>query len=780
MEQQEQKSCVIYGEEDNNRIESRVLEERIQQAILDGYRDLEVRSLGHHGIGGRLWAVGEETLRVTIKGPPGQRTGSMGFVNTRIEVLGNASDDVGWLNAGAEIVVHGHATNGAANAMAQGKIYVGGNIGARGMNMTKHNPRFDPPQLWVLGSAGDYFAEFMAGGTAVICGYEPQNPKNILGYRPCVGMVGGKIFIRGPHQGFSEVDAKQRDLSEQEWIWLHENLWIFVKSICREDLYSELAVRRNWQVIAAKSVHEEKAAPRKDIRQFRYGVWEEELGQGGLIGDISSVDRSPIPLIATGDLRRFVPVWENKKYSAPCEYTCPTGMPVQDRWGLIREGKVDEAVDLAMAYTPFPTAVCGYLCPNLCMQGCTRQEKGMPAVDVTKLGRSSLQANPPEMPPVTGKRIAVIGGGPAGISVAWQLRQKGHKAVVYDMEGQLGGKISQVIPRNRIPEEVLDKELSRVRDILSHVSLDQPLQGKDVKALKKEYDYVVLAAGAHDPRMLPVPGKEKAYPALKFLSLAREGEVEVGKRVVIIGAGNVGCDAATVASGMGAEDITLIDIQKPASFGKEREEAEKVGARFRWPVFTQEINEEGVLLKDGKLIHADTVVISVGDKPDTRILPDTVEVENGFVKVDENYRTSDPRIFAIGDIVKPGLITEAIGAGRRAATAIEELSAGRTPETVERQMINKNSIILEYFDQRKETFGDIQECAGECASCGTCRDCGVCATICPVVAISKQENPDGSFEMVVDENRCIGCGFCARACPCGIWNLVENFPLNEA
>ena len=101
----------------------------------------------------------------------------------------------------AEIVVHGNVGNGCANAMAQGQIYVAGNIGARGMTMTKQNPRFDPPELWILGSAGDYFGEFMAGGIAVICGYEAQIPENILGYRPFVGMVGGKVFFRGPCGG---------------------------------------------------------------------------------------------------------------------------------------------------------------------------------------------------------------------------------------------------------------------------------------------------------------------------------------------------------------------------------------------------------------------------------------------------------------------------------------------------------------------------------------------------------------------------------------------------
>ena len=108
----------------------------------------------------------------------------MGFPNTVIDVVGPASDDVGWLNAGAKIIVRGQATNGAGNAMAQGKIYIAGDIGARGMTMTKHNPRFDPPELWILGTVGDSFAEFMAGGIAVICGVGSPRTGNVLGYRP--------------------------------------------------------------------------------------------------------------------------------------------------------------------------------------------------------------------------------------------------------------------------------------------------------------------------------------------------------------------------------------------------------------------------------------------------------------------------------------------------------------------------------------------------------------------------------------------------------------------
>jgi glutamate synthase domain-containing protein 3 len=137
---------VISGRFAGERVATRILEEQIQEAVAQGHRVLQIDAYGQHGIGGRLWQAGDEPINIQVVGQPGQRLGSMGFPNTSIEVLGPASDDVGWLNAGSEIVIHGNAGNGCANAMAQGKIFISGNIGARGMTMTKHNPRFDPPE----------------------------------------------------------------------------------------------------------------------------------------------------------------------------------------------------------------------------------------------------------------------------------------------------------------------------------------------------------------------------------------------------------------------------------------------------------------------------------------------------------------------------------------------------------------------------------------------------------------------------------------------------------
>ncbi len=772
-----QQTIRIAGVEHGRRLESRVLEERIQQAVQDGARHLEIEAFGQHGIGGRLWRAGDESVHVVINGSSGQRVGSKGFANTRIEVMGPASDDVGWLNAGAEIVVHGHAANGAANAMAQGKIYVGGNVGARAMTMTKHNPRFEPPELWVLGSAGDYFAEFMAGGIAVICGFEAQDPENVLGYRACVGMVGGRVFFRGPHQGFSQADAKLVPISDEDWQWLTEGLRGFLEKIRRPDILENLSRSEDWQLLAARSPWEKAAIPRRSMAAFSKEVWEKELGAGGLIGDLTDLDRSAVSVIPTGEMRRFVPVWENRKYTPPCEAGCPTGMPVQERWRLIREGRVDEAVDLALAYTPFPATVCGYLCPNLCMQSCTRHTAGMPPVDVKQLGQASAGAKLPPLPSLSGKRVAVIGGGPAGISLAWQMREKEHEAVVFDTEKSLGGKMESVIPDSRIPKEVLGSELARIRDILPHVHLQQRLVGQDVEQLKADYDFVVIAVGAQKPRIIPVPGKEKMIPAMEFLRQSKQNQARVGKRMVIIGAGNVGCDVATEAHRLGAQDILLIDVQEPASFGAERKAAEAVGARFRWPLFTKAVTDEGVELTTGEVLAADTVIISIGDQPDLDFLPDSVATERGFIVVNDLNQTTDSQIFAVGDAVKPGLLTDAIGAGRKAAAAISDIFAGKRPKGDTRRIIDYSRIKLEYFDPRMIGFNGIQSCAGQCSSCGACRDCGICVEICPQAAISKQEKDDDDFELVVDPEKCIGCGFCAAACPCGIWTLVENEPI---
>ncbi|MCG8619084.1 MAG: FAD-dependent oxidoreductase, partial [Desulfobacterales bacterium] len=370
----------------------------------------------------------------------------------------------------------------------------------------------------------------------------------------------------------------------------------------------------------------------------------------------------------------------------------------------------------------------------------------------------------------------VIGAGPGGISAAWHLTLKGHTPTVYDTGKQVGGKIASVIPESRVPADTLTAELDRVKSFIKDIRLEQEIDADTFYKIKNDYDFTVVAAGAKKPRTLPVKGIEKAVYANDFLEESKADKVKPGKKVVIIGAGNVGCDVATEAHRLGAEEITLIDVQKPAAFGTEKEDAEECGAVFRWPLFTKEITAKGVLLQDGELLEADTVVVSIGDVPDLSFLGDELDQEHGFIRVDKNGRTSDSRVFAIGDAVGIGLITDAIGAGKRAAFSIDRIISGKSPDLDElKPMVDKSRVTLAYYDPRQDA-NNLDSCGQDCASCGNCRDCGICVAVCPEAAISRAEEGAG-FEYVVDPEKCIGCGFCKGACPCGIWDLVPNTPL---
>ena len=252
----------IYGNLKGKRVPSRILEEQVQYAVQEGVRELHVIAEGQHGIGGRIWprsASGGGAVKITVEGPVGQRLGSMGMSGTEILLKGSASDDVGWLNCGAQITVLGDVTNGAFNAAAQGILYVQGGGGARCDTMTKHNPRFDPPQSWYFRGVGDSFAEFKAGGIAVVCGVEPRDPENVLGYRPCVGMVGGTIYFRGPIKGYSERDVKLLDLTPQDWEWLKTNMKPFLNAIDRMPHYKELTrSSEDWKKLMAYTPQEKR------------------------------------------------------------------------------------------------------------------------------------------------------------------------------------------------------------------------------------------------------------------------------------------------------------------------------------------------------------------------------------------------------------------------------------------------------------------------------------------------------------------------------------------
>lgn len=775
----DEKTVRVYGNIRGDRVPSRILEEYIQFAVREGARKLYVMADGQHGIGGRIWPRGEK-VEVIVEGPAGQRLGSMGMFGTEITVLGSASDDVGWINCGAKITVLGDVTNGAFNAAAQGILYVQGSGGARCDTLTKHNPRFDPPQSWYFRDVGDSFAEFKAGGISVVCGVDPRNPDNVLGYRPCVGMVGGTIYFRGPIQGYSEKDVKLLELDEADWEWLTENMKPFLQAIDRESYYDELTRSpEEWKKLVALTPEERRLKKfyRMPMSEFREKFWEAEVGKGGIFADYIKHERTILPYITTGKDRRYRPVWNNEKYAPPCAYACPTGIPTQKRTRLIREGKLNEALELILQYTPLPATVCGVICPNLCMEACTRGKFDVP-VDISKLGRLSLDIPAPPKAEPTGRKIAVIGGGPAGMSAAWQLALKGHEVSIYEAADRLGGKVDQCIPKERLPREILDKELERFQSLGVEVHLNTRVDKKFFEQIYRENDAVIVAVGAHRPRKLEFPGSEHTVTAYDFLRAINQGEKPdlKDKKVVVIGAGNVGMDVATEAFVFGAKSVTAVDIQKPAAFGTELELAKSKGANIIWPKFTEryDADEKKIYFTDGTSLDADFVVIAIGDMPEVDFLPPSVHTEKGWIAVNEFFQTTDPKIYAIGDVTGLGLVTHAIGHGRYVANFLHAKLTHAPYEAEERQMIPYERIRTEYYQVCSTAFDDPQLEADRCLSCGTCRDCHMCEVTCYWNAISRVEHEDGSFEYVVDDEKCIACGFCAGICPCGVWEMVDN------
>ena len=778
-EQKGEGKLAIYGNVDGHRVPSRILEEQIQEAVKDGVREIQVLAEGQHGIGGRIWPRGE-TIKITVEGPVGQRLGSMGMFGTEITVKGSASDDTGWINCGAKITVLGNVTNGAHNAAAQGVLYVQGSGGARCDTMTKRNPRFDPPQSWYFRNVGDSFAEFKAGGIAVVCGVDPRDPEDVLGYRPCVGMVGGTIYFRGKISSYSERDVQLLDVTVQDWQWLTAGLKEFLKAIDREPYYGELSRDMSeWKKFVAYTPAEKAARATKKLSttDFRNNTWDTGVGQGGIFAEFINHEMTILPYITTGADRRNRPVWSNEKYLPPCAYSCPSRIPSHKRATLIRQGKMKEAIDLVLRYSPLPATVCGQICPNLCMQSCSRGRVDRP-LNIKEMGSLALKQPAPKPAKKTGHKIAVIGGGPAGLSAAWQLGLKGHSVDLYESADKLGGKIELCIPRERLPHKVLLKELSRFGEIGVSTHLGKTVNRKEFDRIYKNHDVVVVACGAHKPREIKFPGSEDVMAAIDFLKGVNFGKniALKNKRVVVIGAGNVGMDVASQAFNCGAASVTAVDIQKPAAFGKEMDMAKEKGTEILWPKATERYDkkEKKIYFKDGTSLFADLVVMSVGEVPILDFLPPDILAERGWLKVNDLGQTSDVKVFAIGDATKPGLVTHAIGQGRIAADVIHSqlMHYDYMPEV--KQVVAYEKIKTEYYDVCRFEGFDAKKEASVCMSCATCRDCHMCEVTCYWGAISRVEHKDGSYEYVVDDDKCIGCGFCAGVCPCGVWEMVEN------
>ena len=765
----EKEKVYINTVENDKRISTQNLMQEIWEAIEEGYNDFEIDACGQHNIGGSVWSKNGEDLNFYIKNP-GQRTGSMGAYGTNIYVEGSAPADTGWLNSGAKIVVMGDSGDTTGHCAASGKIYIGGNVGTRSGALMKKDPKFPAPELWILKSTGSFSFEFMGGGIAVVCGIDCENMSSVLGDRACVGMVGGIIYVRGGIKNLSD-DVYILDLDEKDKEFLQSGLKTYLFEIKREEYYDKLCDFSSWHKIVAKTYEERQKQNNISLKTYRVNKWMEEIG-GSIFSDFIPDDFKSYDLVQTGVSRLRKPNWKNYAYSAPCEYNCPIKIPTQKRFSLLRKGEIKKALELVLEYSPFPASVCGQVCPNLCLNNCSRGNFDEP-LDVKTLGTLSKDIKVSPVKITQTQKVAIIGSGVAGISCAWQLAKKGYKVDIYEQDDKIGGKLAQVIPEERLSKEILDTELERFKNIGVNIHTSVKITNELFENLEKDFDAVVLAIGAHGSIVIPFEGYERLIKGLDFLKKAKKGKkYNLGKKVVVIGAGNAAMDVITEVYKQGVEEVTAIDIQEPSAFDKEIENAKKLGAKILWPCFTQKITEQGVYLKDGRLLEADNVIISVGDRPVFDFLDKNYLDEKSRIKINEYMQTENNKVFAIGDAHKSGLFTNAIADGKHCAENIirfmknEPLSALK-----EKDVIPEHRIKSEYYECYNSNCDNEQN---RCMSCGYCRDCGLCKQSCPQNAITRVEKENGKFEYVSDADKCIGCGICAGLCPCGIWEMEDN------
>ncbi len=425
----------------------------------------------------------------------------------------------------------------------------------------------------------------------------------------------------------------------------------------------------------------------------------------------------------------------------PCEDACPSSIDIKGFMGLVAEGKELEAAKLIREKAPIP-GILGRICPRPCEDACRRNrvedamsicymKRYISDFEKKELGKRSI----PSPAASTGKKVAVIGAGPAGMSAAYFLRLNGHNVTVFESHKKSGGMLRYGIPYYRLPDEVLMDELGVVEDMGATVKYETTV-GKDISAkdLEKEFDSVLLAIGAQGASSIRVPGEDLpgVLSGIEYLGqLAEDEDPDVGSNVVVVGGGNTAIDVARSALRKGA-NVTILyrrtRAEMPAS-DFEIDEALHEGVNIEYLAAPVGISKEGnklmvecirmelgepdasgrrspVQIKGSEFkIEASAVIGAIGQK----VVPESVAelgielTRWGSILTDEKtYMTGRPGVFACGDCqTGADIAVRAVGAGRKAAYSINQFLAG---EAVTGEPVLFNSKMGELKDVSEKLF----------------------------------------------------------------------------
>ncbi len=522
----------------------------------------------------------------------------------------------------------------------------------------------------------------------------------------------------------------------------------------------------------------------------------------------------------------------------PCRDTCPSGNRIREWLTTIaqaerlekpRDQAFTEAWDLYTDTSPFPS-VCGRVCPHPCETACNRQElDGAVGINMVErvIGDFGLE-NDLKLKMLTDEKrpekIAVVGGGPGGFSCAYQLARRGYSVTVFEASDKPGGMLLWGIPRYRLPEDVIEKEIQKILDLGVELKCDIRV-GKDISLdeLHEQYQAIFVAVGAEKGLKLRVEGEdaENVMSGVEFLNRIHHGEtVEVGDDVIVVGGGDTAIDAARICRRLGAT-VTILyrrTIKEMPAIDEEIEEAQIEGVNLEYLAAPIGFNKDGDKITSMKCIRmelgepddsgrrrpvpiegsefeipASTVIPAISQEPDFTGLESLIEGRDWIKVNDEFASTKEDDVWAGGDATNLALVTDAIGHGRYAAEAIDRKFRGLGKPQDGMPVITADKMLLDHYDKAERAKAGTlpveerlasmeaevnlplseEEAVAEskrCMSCGYCMDCEKCWMYCQDQAIDKPMQRGALY--VFKLGNCTGCGKCAEICPCGFIEMA--------
>lgn len=520
----------------------------------------------------------------------------------------------------------------------------------------------------------------------------------------------------------------------------------------------------------------------------------------------------------TGSWRTERPTYVHRL--PPCNKACPAGENIQEWLSLTEQGKYESAWREITKNNPMP-AVMGRVCYHPCETACNRVVvDGVVGINSVErfLGDKAIREGWAfkKSAKASGKKILIVGAGPAGLSAAYQLALLGHKVTIKERQKKAGGMLRYGIPTYRLPRKILDAEIKRILALGVDLQLDAEIEDVAAVVAKKAFDAVFLSIGAHVAKTAEFQIEDRAR-VLDAVAVLRDMEgktkPKLGKRVVVYGGGNTAIDVARTALRLGAKDVTIVyrrTREKMPARDFEIEEALQEGVKIKFLVTIKKykgkkltlakmaLDKKGSPQPIGKTesMESDCVVLALGQEPDLSSIEKVpgLKMMNGVLAVDERMMTGFPGLFAGGDMTPSArTATTAIGHGKKAAFNIDMWLKGKFLSVVKHADATSDRLNTWYYGEsprterammepakRAQTFDEVQKGLSEaealqeaqrCLSCGNCFECDNCYGVCPDNAIKKL-GPGKGFK--IDYDYCKGCGLCVSECPCGCIEMVPE------